>query len=96
MRCCIAGKLTRLTILRAVLVTAVFLACVYFVDSSQAQIVEGTWCAIRNFGSDISEDCQFRTFEECRVTVIAGIRGFCNKNPRWQSGPANPRARRNG
>jgi hypothetical protein len=51
--------------LRTVLVTAVFLACVHFVDSSQAQIVEGPWCAIRNFGSDISEDCQFRTFEEC-------------------------------
>jgi hypothetical protein len=36
----------------------------------------------RNFGSGISEDCQFRTLEECRVTVIAGFRGFCNQNPR--------------
>jgi hypothetical protein len=82
--------------LRTVLVAAVFLACVHFVDSSQAQLVEGPWCAIRNFGSDISEDCQFRTFEECRVTVIAGIRGFCNQNPRWQSEPTKPRARRKG
>jgi hypothetical protein len=54
---------------------------------------DGPWCAIRNFGSDASEDCQFRTFEECRETIIAGIRGFCNQNPRWQ-GPADVRATR--
>ncbi len=54
---------------------------------------EGPWCAIRNFGSDASEDCQFRTFEECRQTIIAGIRGFCNQNPRWQ-GPVDARAPR--
>jgi hypothetical protein len=45
---------------------------------------EGPWCALRNFGSDLSEDCQFRTFEACRATILAGNRGFCNQNPRWQ------------
>jgi hypothetical protein len=81
--------------LRIILVTAI-VVCVYFADSSQAQIVEGPWCAIRNFGTDIYEDCQFLTLEECRVTVIAGFRGFCNQNPRWQSEPAKPRPRRKG
>jgi hypothetical protein len=81
--------------LRIVLMTAI-LAGLHFADSSLAQIVEGPWCAIRNFGSDISEDCQFRSLEECRVTVIAGFRGFCNQNPRWQSELAKPRPRRKG
>jgi hypothetical protein len=48
-----------------------------------ASAQEGPWCALRNF-SDLSEDCQFRTLEECRVTIVAGNRGFCNPNPRWQ------------
>ncbi len=56
---------------------------------------EGPWCALRNFGSDLSEDCQFRTFEECRVTVIAGFRGFCNPNPRWRA-EVEPRKHRKG
>jgi hypothetical protein len=67
-----------------------FLACVHFVDSSQAQIVEGPWCAIRNFGSDISEDCQFRTFEECPGDVIAGSAASAIK---IQGGKANRRNR---
>ena len=33
---------------------------------------EGPWCALRNFGSDLSEDCQFRTFEECQQTIVSG------------------------
>jgi hypothetical protein len=48
----------RFTVLRIILVTAI-VVCVHFADSSQAQIVEGPWCAIRNFGTDIYEDCQF-------------------------------------
>jgi len=78
-----------------VLVTAI-LAGVHFAGSSLAQIAGGPWCTIRNFGSEIYEDCQFRTLEECRVTVIAGFRGFCNQNPRWQSETAKPRPRRKG
>ena len=58
-----------------------------------ARANEGPWCAIRNFGSDASEDCQFRTFEECRQTIVAGIRGFCDQNPRWQ-GPVDAEAAR--
>ncbi len=84
-----------MSLMRIVLVIAI-LAGVHFTDASVAQIAEGPWCAIRNFGSDIYEDCQFRTLEECRVTVIAGFRGFCNQSPRWQSETAKPRPRRKG
>ena len=77
--------------LRIVLMTFVLaaIACANLSPSTRAS--EGPWCALRNFGSDLSEDCQFRTFEECRVTVVAGIRGFCNPNPRWQGPVVAPR-----
>ena len=63
--------------LRIVLAT-VALAIVTLAGPELVRASEGPWCALRNFGSDLSEDCQFRTFEECRVTVVAGFRGFCN------------------
>ena len=79
--------------LRIVLLTFV-LAAIVSVSSSPVH-AEGPWCALRNFGSDLSEDCQFRTFEECRVTVVAGFRGFCNPNPRWPA-EVEPRKPRKG
>jgi len=30
------------------------------------------------------ENCTLPTFEMCVQEVIAGNRGFCNPNPRWQ------------
>ncbi len=69
--------------LRIILVIGVF-AALQLANPVSARASEGPWCALRNFGSDLSEDCQFRTFEECRLTVVAGFRGFCNPNPRWQ------------
>jgi len=68
--------------MRVVLLVAAF-AAIQLASSGPVQASEGPWCALRNFGSDLSEDCQFRTFEECRATVVAGFRGFCNPNPRW-------------
>jgi hypothetical protein len=32
-----------------------------------------------------------RSLEMCRQEVIAGNRGFCNPNPRWQGNPAGVR-----
>jgi hypothetical protein len=45
---------------------------------------------VKNFGSDVVWDCQYRTVEECVPHVIAGDRSFCNLNP-WPAMPA-PRA----
>ena len=51
---------------------------------------DAPWCAVKNFGSDVVWDCEYRTVEECVPHVIAGDRSFCNLNP-WP-GPATPRA----
>lgn len=81
--------------LRIVLATTV-LAGISLTIPNTARAAEGPWCALRNFGSDISEDCQFRTFEQCQQTIVAGFRGFCNQNPRWVAEPAKSSMRRKG
>jgi hypothetical protein len=80
--------------LRLALMIGIF-AVAQPVNLGAAQANEGPWCALRDFG-DLSEDCQYRTLEECRVTIVAGIRGFCNPNPRWQGEIAKPRPYRRG
>jgi len=80
--------------LRIILAASVF-AALAAASPSPVNASEGPWCALRNFGSDLSEDCQFHTFEECRLTVVSGFRGFCNRNPRWQA-EIEPRRHRKG
>ena len=59
---------------------AVFLAGVFF--GPQPAKAEAPWCAVVTIGEDsVIWDCRFRTIEECRPTVLAGNRGFCNPNP---------------
>jgi hypothetical protein len=79
--------------LRIVLVIGV-LAAIQLTTQGPARANEGPWCALLNFGSDLSEDCQYRSLEECRVTIISGFRGFCNPNPRWQGDVVKSRSRR--
>jgi hypothetical protein len=55
---------------------------------------EGPWCAVTNRGGgDMEWNCSMRTFETCRQEVIAGNRGFCNPNPRWQANRPESRPR---
>ena len=50
------------------------------------------WCAVISVGfGDVIWDCQYRTFEECYPNVLAGNRGFCNHNPRYEPPVARPR-----
>jgi len=79
--------------LRIVLAIGV-LAAIQLTNPGPARAVEGPWCALLNFGSDLSEDCQYRSLEECRLTVISGFRSFCNRNPRWQGDVVKARPRR--
>ena len=45
---------------------------------------EAPWCAVINLGfGDVYWDCQYNSIEECRPNVLAGNRGFCNPNPRY-------------
>jgi hypothetical protein len=80
--------------MKCIILVAAGLTAIHLTSSGPVRAAEGPWCALRNFGSDLSEDCQYRTIEECRVTVIAGFRGFCNPNPRWQGEIVSPRPRR--
>ncbi|MBI1205247.1 MAG: hypothetical protein GC182_22300 [Rhodopseudomonas sp.] len=55
----------------------------------QAQSGNKAWCAMANTGFDnVSELCDFDTFEECRPFVIAGNRGFCERNSHYVAIPA--------
>ena len=52
---------------------------------ARAQVGDAPWCAVVNMGRDsVYWDCHYRTFEQCVPNVLAGNRGFCNMNPRWE------------
>src|SRR5262245_20482236 len=56
--------------------------------SAASQAYEMPWCALTDIGGGtMHENCSMRTLEMCVQEVIAGNRGFCNPNPRWQ-GPS--------
>jgi hypothetical protein len=60
-------------------------AAAMFLDLRGSQAYEGPWCALSDIGGGVMhENCSMRSFEMCRQEVIAGNRGFCNPNPRWQ------------
>ena len=76
-----------------IVLAAVFAGAV-LAASAPARAAEGPWCALLNFGGDISEDCQYRTLEQCLPAVTGGFRGFCNPNPRWHGAEEPRRPRR--
>jgi len=47
-----------------------------------AAAYEHPWCAvIQNSTESVYWDCQYSSIEQCRSTVLAGNRGWCNPNP---------------
>lgn len=47
-------------------------------------IAQAPWCAVIDMGTgDVHWDCHYSSIEECRPTILAGNRGFCNPNPYW-------------
>lgn len=83
------SKMTRVLLAAAVFISALAL------DLRPVQAYgDGPWCAVVSIGRGaMQEDCHYRSIEECRPNVIAGNRGFCNPNPRWQPRAAEPRRR---
>jgi hypothetical protein len=72
--------------MRIVLAAGIIIAAMSF-DVRLVKAAEGPWCALIAMTDDSTyEDCQYRSFEECRPNVLAGNRGFCNPNPRWSGG----------
>ncbi len=55
---------------------------------TDSRAVEGPWCAIQdNGGGNLVSNCYVPNFEACRRLVIAGNRGYCGRNPRWNPAP---------
>jgi hypothetical protein len=74
---------------KRVLPISILIPLISYVPSAIAY--EGPWCALTNRGGNsMVEDCSMRSLEMCRQEVIAGNRGFCNPNPRWQSNAYRP------
>jgi len=79
-----------------IVLSAALIVAVLSLSAKPVGASEGPWCAVISLGpGSIYEDCQYRTFEQCRPNVLAGNRGFCNINPRWVGPPpAKSRHRR--
>src|SRR5215472_12258260 len=74
------------------IVTAV--AAAMLLDPRASQAYEGPWCALSEIGGNaMYENCSIQTFELCVQEVIAGNRGFCIPNPRWQAPRRRPGSR---
>jgi len=51
---------------------------------AEAYYGNGPWCAMQSIGhGSMTENCSMQSFEQCRLEVIAGNRGWCQPNPRW-------------
>jgi hypothetical protein len=79
--------------IRIFLAGAIF-ATAMALDSGLARADDNApWCAVISVGAGaVIWDCQYRTIEECVPNVLAGNRGFCNHNPRYEGPVARPRA----
>ena len=78
--------------MRMILVSATVAVVGLFGDLGVSRAYyDGPWCAVTNVGFGVRENCSMRTFEMCRLEVIAGNRGFCNPNPRWLAAQQGPR-----
>lgn len=76
---------------------AMILGLTGFSDAmAQGDPPEQPWCIIFGGSQGSVEECGLRTFEECREEAIAGNRGSCFPNPRFQDNrlPRSGRARR--
>ena len=53
------------------------------------------WCAVISLGdNDVHRECIYRSIEQCRTTILAGNRGFCNPNPYYVGASERRRSRR--
>ena len=73
-----------------ILLSVGFLAVVLVLGFGARSVFAGDgapWCAVTTEGTDMQWDCEFQSAAACQPHVIAGNRGFCNRNPYYR-GPA--------
>jgi hypothetical protein len=46
---------------------------------------DAPWCAVVNQGGNVMWECYYATVAECQPNVLAGNRGFCQRNPYYQA-----------
>jgi len=77
--------------IRIVIGTVATLAGVAFAPSS-AKAFEAPWCAVTSKGNGNAYwDCQYGSIEQCQPNVVGADRGWCNPNPNFIAGRADPR-----
>jgi hypothetical protein len=73
--------------MRAMIAAAAFVAAMGFNIPAGYAFGDAPWCAVKNFGSDVVWDCQYRTVEECVPHVIAGDAGAAPGSSQAPGGP---------
>ena len=69
--------------MRLMLATAAAAAAMFLDIPAGNAIYQGPWCAVETGRGSGFWNCRMRTFEECRLEVVAGNRGTCTQNPNW-------------
>ena len=74
-------------------VAAVFVSLQLVPTPAVAQYyASAPWCGLISLGArDVHWECMY---EECRSTILAGKRGFCNPNPYFVAAPQRSRRAR--
>ena len=81
--------------MRKAILVLVALATSSLFGSAPAQAsYNGPWCGVYSVGRGSHERCDFRTFESCRMEIVAGNRGFCRPSQYWQGNAEAPRHRK--
>ena len=76
---------------RILIAGALFIVTMAF-DPGQARADDRfPWCAVANIAGNVQWDCHYRSVEECAPDVVAGNRGVCNPNPRYEPPMARPK-----
>ena len=69
----------------AILIPIAFAAAALLGGGPSLAYYDGPWCGVSTIGRGSAiEKCDYRTFEACRMDIIAGNRGFCRPNGYFQ------------
>lgn len=71
--------------LRVALFASAVLTVLLTPSLASAEYGPAPWCAVVNIGTGgVYWDCQYASAADCAPNVVAGNRGFCNRNPYFE------------